>query len=128
MSQHAHPIELMGRKLLLLSLAALVVFLLAISIGSWRLRATPADPNAADAVLRYVELIGGSRDDVEFRGQKGRCGYVSYRPRHAAKTGFVRFLVDEQGEVEIDSFGLLRGFEDRWKASPCWYPPARGAQ
>lgn len=128
MSKHAHPIELMGRKLLLLSLAALVVFLLAISIGSWRLRATPVDPVATDAVLRYVEQIGGSRADVEFQGQKGRCGYVSYRPRNAAKTGFVRFLVDEQGEVEIDSFGLLRGFEDRWKASPCWYPPARGAQ
>lgn len=118
----------MGRRMKILCLLALVILVLTMTLGktSWRFRSVPVDPDATAQVMAYIQRTGGNLESVKFRDQQGRCGYVSYSTSGAPGFGFSRYLVDDQ--VHMDTYGLVRSFEEAWEASPCYMPPRRNVR
>lgn len=128
MQEGKDPITAIAGKMKLLGVVALFILLLVMTLGktNWRFRSVPVDPDATAKLMAYIERHGGNLDSVKLRDQQGRCGYVSYSTGTGPSLGFSRYMVDDR--VHMDTYGLVRRFEEAWEASPCYFPPRRNVR
>lgn len=104
--------------------SAVVLIVFFFTRSQWHISPLPPDPDATRRLMEFIVEKGGDRGSVVIHSQQKRCGQVSFSyvgGAQARDSG--RFVVDQNGKVFLDDYGLGTSFGSLWRDSPCWIPP-----